>query len=321
MKKTSMRVGCRGTANLPGHDAARDWARAQGNENREITRMADLRTHDLTIPKPYPRIPAKKRPKLGKTIVAIPDAHFTPGVDNARAEWAARLCAHVRADYIVDIGDWFSMESMCQAVGDAEHAWSANSYSEDCHAGIDARLRFNREIDDFNKTQKKASKLNPEKHFCLGNHENRIDLYLRDHRKWMGVISTDDFRSEELGWRQHPFLEVLEISGISFAHYFSSGPMGRPISGFSVANSMVNKLHKSCVQGHLHLYDEAIRTSATGDPVIGLCVGVFTEEWMGYAAQANLMWRRGIPVLHNCTGSGGFETEWWSMDRLKATFG
>ena len=55
-----------------------------------------------------------------------------------------------------------------------------------------------------------------------------------------------------------------------FAHYFTSGVMGRPVPN---ARQLVMKKHQSCVMGHVQNWDLHRETRADGTPITGLFAG------------------------------------------------
>ena len=274
---------------------------------------------DLSFPKPYPR--EKKKEKIGDTILIIPDSHSKPQFPNHRFEWLGRLVTDILPDHIVDIGDWFDMHSLNNhSRGVSFHG---ASYWADISSGIDARLRFAAQIDDYNRGKSNKTKYKPELVFCLGNHENRIARFLAEEEPRLeGIISTDHFRSKELGWEEVPFLETKSILGCNFAHYFTSGVMSRPISGMHQASSLVSKRLGTCIQGHSHLYDHSIKTDGEGRDLHGLVVGCFLEREQreDWAGPANDMWRKGVVVLRNVDGFGDFDVEWIGIDRIKSLY-
>jgi hypothetical protein len=272
--------------------------------------------HNLEKPDPYPR--GKKKYYQGPKILVIPDSHAKVGVQNHRYEWLGRMVTDLKPDYIVDIGDWFDMHSLNGYDKPGSKSFRGASYWRDIEVGLDARLRFQNQIDIYNRGRKKDSRYSPELIFCVGNHENRINKFVEEEPRFEGIISLDDLKSKELGWEQIPFLDVKEIEGCSFSHYFTSGVMGRPISGLHQASSLLTKRFQTCIQGHTHTYDHSVKSTATKH-IHGLVVGCYFEHKEPWAGPANLMWRRGVCVL-NDVRNGDFDLEFWGIDRIKAKY-
>ena len=302
------------------------WAQDVGRTGldvamREAEAQSSVRARELVAPPPYPREP--DHTEDGIDILAIPDSHARPGPDgappdNRRYEWLGRFAADHRPDVIVDLGDWWDLHALNTYDGKGSRGFQGASYWRDIDAGIDARLRFQAQIDNHNRSRRKSDRYNPRKVFCLGNHENRITRFLNEEPRFEGIVGLQDLQSKELGWEQIPFLQPVEIAGIAFAHYHVSGVRSMPVGGLHQAASLVHKQLKSCVMGHTHTADFSIRGGP--DHVFGLVVGVYTEDRFDYAGPANDLWWRGACLLRNCR-NGVYDLEMWSMDRIKALYG
>ena len=282
---------------------------------RAAEHHSSVRSGDLVTPEPYPR---EDHAADGIDILVIPDSHANPGCDNRRYEWLGRFAADHRPAVILDIGDHFDMHSLNSFDSKGSKAFQGASYWADIDAGIDARLRFQGQIDAYNRTRRKDDRYHPRKVFCWGNHEYRQTKFLNDEPRFDGILGPQDFQSEALGWEEYPFLEPVEIAGITFAHYHVSGVRSMPVSGIHQAASLVQKQLKSCVMGHTHTADFSIRGGP--DHVFGLVVGVYTEERFDYAGPANDLWWRGVCLLRNAR-EGRYDLEMWSIDRIKARYG
>ena len=134
-----------------------------------------------------------------------------------------------------------------------------------------------------------------------------------------GTISVDDLMYHVFWDNVHPFLDVVNIDGVYYSHYFVSGVMGRPIHGEHPAASLLTKQHVSCTVGHSHVCDYSQRTAAGGKKLHGLVVGCFTNDWEDYAGPANDLWWRGVVVKHDVK-DGEYDPEFISMDRLLANY-
>ena len=273
--------------------------------------------HQLKPPPPYKR--ANKKPSLGKKILVIPDSHAKPGISNYRFEWLGRLAVDLKPDYIVNLGDLWDMHSLNSFDKPGSKSFNGASYWKDIDVGLDALLRFHVQIETYNSGKKKENRYEPQKIFCLGNHENRISKFIESEPRFEDVISLDDLRLKDLGWEQVPFLSVKRIEGCSFSHYFTSGVMGRPISGMHQASSLLTKQFGTCIQGHTHTYDHSVRTDSGGKNLHGLVAGCYFEHSEPWAGPANIMWRRGLCILHNVK-SGDFDLEWIGMERIRAKY-
>ncbi len=244
-------------------------------------------------------------------IGIIPDSHVKPGISVERFKWAARWFAEKQCDVIVELGDLADMESL-SSYDIGKKSFEGRSYQADVRAANSAREEFDNSIKAINKGRKSRHKalFTPQKIALGGNHdEGRISRVLEDDRKLIGTIGIDDFNYKQLGWRYIPYREYVEIAGFTFCHYFTSGVMGRPISGETPALSIIRKQFTSCVAGHLHLWDISSRTRPDGSRIWGLVAGCFLAEDQheDYAHQANKLWWKGLTVLKGCE-AGDFES-------------
>ena len=206
---------------------------------------------------------------MSKKIIVLPDSHATPGKSNDRYEWFAKLVLDEAPDMVVDIGDFWSMDSL-SSYDKGTRSFEGRRYKADIEVGLDAQER----IWDITRKPKKKG---PKWFRTIGNHEQRIERAVEHDPVLEGTIGLSDLQSKEYGWEEIPFLHPLELEGITFQHYFTSGIMGRPIGGENHARSLITKQFKSCVQGHSHTFDYARRTDATGKKIHGVVAVSYTH--------------------------------------------
>jgi predicted phosphodiesterase len=261
----------------------------------------------LETPDPYP--PIDHPPEQGIDILVIPDSHATPGVPNHRYEWAGRLAADQGIDCVVELGDWHDMASLSQW-DQGKKVFEGRRYWEDIDIGLDARLRFARELAGHS----------PRLIACVGNHEDRISRFIESEPRFEGIIGLEDLRHDELGWESIPFTKPVDVSGVLFNHYHVSGVMSRPVGGIHQASNVISKTLRSSVMGHTHVWDAAVRSDSTGHRLHGLVAGCYFEHYMDWAGPANALYHRCLTILRNCQ-DGEYDLEVWGMDRIKATYG
>lgn len=240
-------------------------------------------------------------------ILVIPDSHCRHGVGLKRFEWTARLIADRKPEVVVHLGDLFDMESLC-----------SYDKGKKCFEG----RRYKRDLEIGYKALDLISGCKAKKVFLIGNHEFRITKAVELEPSLEGVLSFDDLHMKQYGWELVPFLKIKNIAGVLFSHYFISGVMARPIGGENPATSMIKMQLRSCVAGHLHLWDYSERTSGDGRKVQGLMAGCFLEPGQreAYAGPANNLWRNCLTYLHNVE-DGQFDVEMLSINRLKRIYG
>ena len=229
------------------------------------------------------------------------------------------MICDVRPDVVVCIGDLFDLPSL-SSYDVGKKSFEGRTYAADIEAGLEAQELLFGEIERYNRRRREP--VEPEFHYCLGNHEHRISRAIESDRKLEGTISYDDLTNDgEYPWIVHPFQKVLVLGGVAFSHYFCSGPMGRPISGVSVGNSLLTKLNHSCVQGHSHLFDYAQKTRVDGKKLNAIACGWygdFEEEWAG--PQVNALWEAGILVLRDVKDGEFGGMEWVNIGRIQRRY-
>lgn len=249
---------------------------------------------------------------MGKTHLIIPDSHAHPDFHNKRYEWLGNLIVDIKPDVVVDIGDWWDMPSLC-SYDKGKKSFEGRRYKKDIEAGLDAQDRMMSII----KRQKKKL---PRFIRTLGNHEHRINKAVDLDPILEGTIGINDLQSREYGWEEYPFLHPVEVDGVTYQHYFTSGIMGRPISGERHAQSLILKQLRSCTQGHSHLFDYCVRSDVRGRKIHGCVVGVFQDYEADYAGPANRMWNAGV-VVKRGVENGEYDLEHISLKRLKQAYG
>jgi hypothetical protein len=255
---------------------------------------------------------------MTKTILVIPDAHATPKHNNNRFDLLGRLIIDRKPDVIVNIGDFADMASLC-SYDKGKKSFEGRRYKDDVSAVIDAQERMFKPMHEYNARQRETrhKQYNPELILTLGNHEQRISRVTELQAELDGAISIADLQYEKFGWKVIPYTTPIVINGVAFSHHFSSGIMGRPISGEHPAYSLISKMYQSCVAGHSHIRDFCERTSADGRRLLGLVVGCFLDidQHEDYAGEANKMWWKGLVMLHDVE-NGEYEPEFINIKQL-----
>jgi len=235
-----------------------------------------------TFRKDAPRVYERKR--IGKMHIVIPDVQAKAGVNTDHLTWVGNYIAEKRPDTIICIGDFWDMPSL-SSHDKGKLAFEGRRYVNDIRAGQQAMEKLLAPLAS-------ASHYAPRKVFCLGNHEIRISRVVDINPEFSEKFSLDDLGIADYGWEIHDFLKVVEIDGIEYSHYFTSGVMGRPVSS---AAAMLRERQKSCTMGHVQYTDVAMHKKTQQ---IGLFCGTcytHNEDYLGH--QGNVQ-RRQIVVKH-----------------------
>lgn len=186
-------------------------------------------------------------------------------------------------------------------------------YKRDIDAGLDAQERMHTIV-------RRAKRKLPRFVRTLGNHENRISKAVDRDPVLEGTIGLSDLQSHQYGWEEIPFLTPIQIDGVTYQHYFTSGIMGRPIGGERHAQSLILKQLASCTQGHSHLFDYCVRSDVRGRKIHGCVVGVYQDYDADWAGPANKIWNPGVVVKRNVE-DGQYDLEHISLKRLREEYG
>lgn len=250
------------------------------------------------------------------THLVIPDSHAHPNYSNERAHWLGKLIHDVNPDVIINIGDGADLPSLA-SYEKGTRAAIGRTYSADIAAHCDF-------LDKVHWELRKHKKKLPRRVYLIGNHEFRITKAINVQPELEGAISLKDLQLDKY------YNEVVDyegntpgsitIDGITYAHYFVSGVMGRGISGEHPAYSLITKQLSSATQGHIHTLDFCQRSNAHGRKVNGLVCGVYQDYDAPWAGEVNKLWWKGVVVKHNVE-DGNYDPEFISIDRLKKVYG
>lgn len=276
---------------------------------RDRVKIARLRGLRPSVLKEAPRIYEKKR--LGRMHIVIPDCQVKSGVPTEHLEWIGNYIVEKKPDVVVCIGDFADMPSL-SSYDRGRLASEGRRYVKDIaavHAGME---RLWKPLQDYNRTA--TEKYEPEKHLTMGNHEHRIIREVEENPRYEGRFSYSDLSYEDWGWKVYPFLEVAELDGIEYSHYFTSGVLGRPVSS---AAAMLRERQKSCTQGHVQYTDMAIHKKTQN---IGLFCGtcyLHDEDYLNPQGNSS---RRQIIVKHEIDGKGHYDPLFVSLNYLKRVY-
>lgn len=253
---------------------------------------------------------------MSKTHLIIPDSHAHPKHHNKRAEWLGKLINDIKPDVVVHLGDSADMPSL-SSYDRGTKAFQGRNYRAD----IDAHLDFNDRLWD---TVRSAKRKLPVRYFFEGNHEHRITKAINLQPELEGAISFDDLELERYYDEIVPYNGrspgVLSVDGISYAHFFISGVMGRPLGGTHPAYSILSKGHGSATAGDLHLLSYEVQTGIGGKRIQGLVAGCYQDYDADWAGEANKLWWRGVVVKRNVE-NGNYDPSFISLAALKKEYG
>lgn len=250
-------------------------------------RKGQVRGLRPTFRKDAPRVYERKR--IGRMHCVIPDTQQKEGVRSDHLEWVGNYIVDKKPDVIVHIGDHWDMPSL-SSYDKGKMSFEGRRYTKDVESGRKAMERLVKPIQDYNRTARE--KYEPEMHFCMGNHEIRIERFVDLNPELCDKVGISDLGIADFGWKVHPFLKVVEVDGIEYAHYFASGAYGKPVSS---AAALLRLRQKSATMGHTQKVDIAMHPGTHNIGLFAGCCYLHDEAYLG--PQGNEV-RRQIIIKH-----------------------
>jgi hypothetical protein len=262
-----------------------------------------------TFRKEAPRIRTQQR--LGRMHMVIPDTQQKPGVCMDHMEWAGNFAVEKRPDVIIHIGDHWDMPSL-SSYDKGKLQYEKRRYIADVEAGRRSMIRFLTPIQEYNRTHPKTP-YHPAFEYCEGNHDQRVRRVAEENPEFEGKISIADLGIEEMGWNFHPFLKVLKVDGVEYAHYFTSGAMGRPVTS---AAALLRERQCSATMGHVQYTDHAIHKKTCKRAMFCGTFYMHDEEYLGQQGNSQ---RRQIIIKHEVQ-DGFYDLMEVSLNFLKKAY-
>jgi hypothetical protein len=249
--------------------------------------------------------------RLGRVHMVIPDVQAKPNVDHDHLEWVANYAIEKRPDVIINLGDWADMPSL-SLYDKGKKSYEGRRYIKDIEAANYSLERFERRLEEHNR-ENPNDPYNPKKVLTFGNHEYRIIRACELDSALDGKLSVNDLNFANRGWECHDFLEVVEIDGIEYSHYFTSGNMGRPVTS---AAALLRERQCSAIMGHVQHTDMAFHKKTQNIAMFaGICY-LHDEIYLG--PQGNQT-RRQIVMLHEVE-DGKYDPMFVSLRFLKKRY-
>lgn len=247
--------------------------------------------------------------------LVVPDTHSHPDHSNERFDWLSKLISDLKPSVVVHLGDGADMASLC-SYDRGTKSFEGRTYERDIEASCDAEERL------WKPLRRKKKKL-PFRVRLIGNHEQRINKALEMHPELAGAYSMKDLQLDYYYDEVVPYFGgtpgVTRIDGVNYAHYLTSGVLGRAISGEHPAYSLLAKQGASCTVGHIHIRDFCQRTTVDGRVNLGLVAGVYQDYFSGFAGLAGNLWWRGVVFKEN-VNNGQYDHRWISLEAIKKAY-
>jgi hypothetical protein len=224
----------------------------------------------------------------------IPDCQVKPGKSVEFLRDIGRHIMSKRPQVIVCLGDFADMESL-SSWDKGKKEFEGRRYVKDVEAAHKAMQALLGPIREHNETCAPEDYYRPRMILTLGNHEHRIDRAVSTQAELEGLMSLTDLNYESYGWEVYPFLVPVVVDGVAYCHYFTSGPMGRPVGK---ATALLSTKHMSCVAGHQQGKLIADTYRADGKRVCAIIAGSCYEHDEDYMGPQGNRHFRGVVLLH-----------------------
>lgn len=246
-------------------------------------------------------------------------AHAKPSQDNERADYIGKLILEEKPDVVVNLGDLWDLDSLCEYDKSTRAAIGRN-YQKDVQSGVEF-------IDRVFHPIRRAKRRIPRRVFVIGNHERRLDRAIDANPHLEGSSNGISWRDLELEEYHDDVVfydgstpGIISIDGINYSHFMVSGDMGRAIGGENPAHSLLAKNHESCTVAHIHRLDFHHTATTTGREMMGLTVGCYRWDTPAYAGVSSHRWWRGLVIKRNVE-HGVYDLETISLNRMRDRYG
>ena len=248
----------------------------------------------------------------------IPDTQIFPGSKTEHIIAAGKCLRKHKPDKIIIIGDWWDMPSLSSYDKPGDKGWETKDVQEDLDVGWEAMNKFLSTV--------RTKTYDPEIHYCVGNHEDRISRAadsagMRMLGKYLYLDELILSPLRKLNVKTHSFLEVVQLNGICYSHYFvnPSSLLSNPIGG-TIENKLKNLGH-SFSMGHQQQKQTGEVYTCTGQRRRGLVCGRFYQDYHSYLGpQKNAQSWSGILMKHEVF-QGDYDLMEVSMSYLLKEYG
>lgn len=239
----------------------------------------------------------------------IPDRQNKPGVPLEHNRWVGQAIAKYEPDVVIDLGDGPDFESISRHSEPGTRSKEGKRLKADIDAYNEGEALLREGMGNFRPKRKVKLR---------GNHDERLNNYVDQHPELEGLIGLHLL--DDADWEIVPYDNgdpgIIEIDGVSYAHYFTPPNSSKALGG-QITNR-IQKIGGSFVQGHEQGLKRGDFQFSTGRLAYGVVAGSCYLHDEKYKGAANKHWR-GVVVL-NDVRNGRFMDMPLDMDYLSRTF-
>jgi len=250
----------------------------------------------------------------GHKVLVIGDTHDSPNISKDRFYWIGKHIKHTKPDYIVQIGDFGSFDSLSSfQKNDSQQGKLKDAFMVDIHSLRQAMAMMNKGMGTYDVP----------KHCTFGNHEVRVHRFEENIPEIEGIMKEQLYSSyHNAGWNTSEYGDIFFISGVGFTHV-PKNIMGKEYGGRNAEISIANDCLHDLVFGHTHK-DRDWKAPKIGDKKYVRIVNVGCALPMNHVeqyAKLNMTgWSYGIVELA-IWDNHIQEKNFVSMDRLERDYG
>lgn len=245
----------------------------------------------------------------------IPDTQVKPGVPLDHLVAIGNYLVEKKPDVIILAGDFADMESL-SSYDKGKRSFEGRRYQKDIETAHEAMEVLWTPLKEYNtrRRNQKMRQYRPRRIITLGNHEYRIERAINDDARLEGTMSLDDLAYENWELEVYPFLEPVEVDGVTYSHYAQQANSSNAITR---AHLIAQRRFSSWTVGHQQGLDYFISPSLGrgGKRVQCMIAGSYYMHDEDYKfAQGNQHWRG--CVLKNEVQDGQYDPCFLSLEYL-----
>ena len=244
----------------------------------------------------------------------IPDTQTRPGLTYEHLTAAGNYIVAKKPDVVIHLGDHWDMHSLSSYDRGTKKAEGA-LYQDDLDAGLEVMRALLQPLWDYNakKKRNKEKQYHPRMVFLIGNHEERIMRHINANPELEGKLGYADLQLDLLGWEVYDFLEMVEIDGVTYSHFFANPNTGRPWGG--MARTRLNNIGFTFTMGHQQGKEIGEKSLANGKVLRACITGSFYQHDEGYKGYQGNNHYRGCIYKHEVK-DGNYAIMELSLDYL-----
>ena len=248
-------------------------------------------------------------------VLVIGDSHDSPKIPKSRFLWIGKHIRKIKPQYVIQIGDFLSLDSCCWHIDNATMQARKNkgTFIEDIDSFDDALYELNKGI----------GKTKTIKHVTLGNHEFRLWKWEDNNPEYYNMGKNKLLKTlKKYGWTASEYGEFYFIDGVGFTHV-PFNTMGREFGGVNVERNIGQNSVFDLVFGHTHKFND-VTCPKIGDSnyvrVVNVGCALPMNHVENYAKLSTTGWFWGVVDL-TIYNSKIQEVRSITMDTLEFTYG